>query len=79
MACDYLWAWRRIFTTQYFLDSRWSVKVFSFANLKNRVIIIRVNWAFFNAQGAFSSFYWAILKPLIALFKNSVNKETGNC
>ena len=56
MACNYLWTWWRIFSTQYVLGSRWSVSVFSFANLKNRVMIIRVNWAFLNAQGAFSSF-----------------------
>lgn len=56
MACNYLWTWWRIFTTQYVLVSRWSVSAFSFANLKNRVMIIRVNWAFLNAQGVFSSF-----------------------
>lgn len=56
MACDYLWTWWWIFTTKYLLDSRWSVKVFSFANLKNRVMIIAVSWAFFNAQCAFYSF-----------------------
>ena len=56
MACNYLWAWWWIFTTKYVLGSRWSVNVFSFANLKNRVITIRVGWAFLNAQGAFSSF-----------------------
>jgi hypothetical protein len=79
MACNYLWTWQRIFKTKYLLDSRWSVNVFSFANLKNRVMIIRVSWAFFNALGAFSSSYWATLKPLIVLFKSSLNKETGNC
>lgn len=56
MACNYLWTWWRIFTTQYVLGSRWSVSTFSFANLKNRVMITRVGWAFFNAQGVFSSF-----------------------
>lgn len=62
MAGNYLWTWWRIFTTQYVLGSRWSVNVFSFANLKNRVMIIRVSWAFLNAQGAFSSFLFGCHK-----------------
>ena len=62
MACNYLWTWRRISTTQYVLGPRWSVNVFSFANLKNRVMIIRVGWAFLNARGAFSSFLFSYHK-----------------
>ena len=51
MAGNCLWTWRRLFTTKYVLDSRWFVNVFSFFNLKNRVMIIKVGWAFLNAEG----------------------------
>jgi len=62
MACNYLWAWWWMFTTQYVLGSLWSVNVFSFANLKNRVMTISGGWVSLNAQGAFCSFLFGYHK-----------------